>query len=270
MNCVHCGTKNPDGQALCLHCGRDPVLQEEWPADLHEWIPPELPPEPVTSRLALASLGLGLLAIFPLAGIPAILLGHAALIQIARSEGFQRGRDVARLGLICGYTGLIIFASLFVGAARYSNLPIRSFFVSSLSAAAPPPANLTPEPIHSFLSNANDHEVRALQALTQLRLAENVYSRTNRNVGYTCKFNDLSENGFPDQALVDLYQSGYTITLQQCRQGKGGIVTSFQSFAISKVGVEGRNFCTDETGVIRVPTLEGGLASCTKTGTPLQ
>lgn len=137
MNCVHCGTKNPADQSLCLHCGRDPVLQEEWPADLLEWIPPALPPEPVTSRFALASLGLGLLAIFPLAGIPAVLFGHVALIQIARSEGLQRGRDVARLGLICGYTGLIIFASLFVGTARYSKLPLRSMFVSALSAAAP-------------------------------------------------------------------------------------------------------------------------------------
>jgi Domain of unknown function (DUF4190) len=270
MNCVHCGTKNPDGQTLCVHCGRDPVLQEEWPADLHEWIPPVLPPEPVTSPLALASLGLGLLAILPLAGIPAIILGHAALIQIAGSNGLRRGRDVARLGLICGYTGLIIFCSLFFGAARYSKLPLRSMFVSSLSAAAPQPSTATPETIHTFLSNANDHEVRALQALVQLRMAENVYNRTNRNVGFTCKFNDLTESGFPDQTLVDLYQNGYSITLQQCRQGKGGLVTGFQSMAISKIGVEARNFCTDETGVIRVPTPEGGLGSCTKTGTPIQ
>src|SRR4051812_3798139 len=167
MNCIHCGSTNPETQALCVHCGRDPIVQDEWPADLNEWIPPELPPEPVTSRLALASLGLGLLAIFPLAGIPAILLGHAALIQIARSSGLKRGRDVARLGLICGYTGLIIFCSLFVGAARYSNLPLKSMFVSSLSAAAPQPTTAAPEPIHSFLSNANDHEVRALEALVQ-------------------------------------------------------------------------------------------------------
>ena len=246
------------------------MLQEEWPEDLHDWIPPALPPEPLTSRLALASLALGLLAIFPLAGLTAIILGHAALIQISRSEGLRRGRDVARLGLICGYTGLIIFCSLFLGTAWYSKLSLRSIFVSSLSAAAPQPTTATLEPIHSFLSNANDHEVRALQALVQLRMAENVYSRTNRNVGFTCRFNDLSENGFPDQTLVDLYQSGYTITLQQCRQGKGGLVTGFQSLAISKVGVQGRNFCIDETGIIRVPTPEGGLSSCTKTGAPVQ
>src|SRR5689334_16897806 len=68
MNCIHCGSTNPENQPLCAHCGRDPVVQEEWPANLHEWVPPALPPEPVTSRLALASLVLGLLAIFPLAG----------------------------------------------------------------------------------------------------------------------------------------------------------------------------------------------------------
>jgi hypothetical protein len=265
MNCVHCGSKNPENQVLCLHCGRDPVVHEEWPADLYEWIPPALPPEPVTSRLALASLGLGLLAIFPLAGIPAILLGHAALIRIARSEGLQRGRDVARLGLICGYAGLIVFCSLFFGTAWYSKVPLRSVLVGSLSAAANKPAESS-----GFATTVPDHELQAIRSLVQLHMAEQLYSRKNLRSSYTCEVEKLRDTGFPAQALRSLTESGYVVTLQQCVQNEAGRVTSYNALAISRVGIDGRNFCTDETGVIRVPSPEAGLLNCTKTGAPLQ
>jgi hypothetical protein len=266
MNCIHCGSTHPETQVLCVHCGRDPVVQEEWPADLHEWIPPELPLEPVTSRLALASLGLGLLAIFPLAGIPAVLLGHAALIQISRSEGSQRGRDVARLGLICGYAGLIVFCTLFFGTAWYSKVPLRSVLVGSLSAATPSkPADTSTAP-----PSSTDHEVQAIRSLVQLHMAEQLYSRKNVRSSYTCEIEKLRETGFPPQALRSLTENGYVITLQQCVQDETGHVTSYNALAVSRVGIDGRNFCTDETGIIRIPSPEAGLLNCTKTGTPLQ
>jgi hypothetical protein len=266
MNCIHCGSTNPETQALCVHCGRDPIVQDEWPADLNEWIPPALPPDPVTSPLALASLGLGLLAIFPLAGIPAILLGHAALIQISRSEGTHRGRDVARLGLICGYAGLIVFCALFFGTAWYSKVPLRSVLVGSLSAATPskPTENSTATP------SSTDHEINAIRSLVQLHMAEQLYSRKNVQSSYTCKVENLRDSGFPPQALRSLTDNGYVITLQQCVQDRSGRVTSYNALAVSRIGIDGRNFCTDETGVIRIPSPEAGLLNCTKTGTPLQ
>jgi hypothetical protein len=266
MNCVHCGSTNPENESLCAHCGRDPIVHEEWPADLYEWIPPALPPEPVTSHLALASLGLGLLAIFPLAAIPAILLGHVALIQIARSEGSQRGRDVARLGLICGYAGLIVFCSLFFGTAWYSKVPLRSVLVGSLSAATPS----RPTDISTVTQSSVDHEVQAIRSLVQLHMAEQLYSRKNLHSSYTCEIERLRDTGFPAQALRSLTENGYVVTLQQCVQDKTGRVTSYNALAISRVGIDGRNFCTDETGVIRIPSPEAGLLNCTKTGTPLQ
>ena len=251
---------------MCLHCGRDPIVHEEWPADLHEWIPPALPPEPVTSRLALASLGLGLLAVFPLAGIPSILLGHAALIQIARSEGLQRGRDVARLGLICGYAGLIVFCSLFFGTAWYSKVPLRSVFVGSLSAASPAKTS----DASTMTSSSADNEVHAIRSLVQLHMAEQHYSRKNLQSSYTCEVDKLSDAGFPPQALRSIADDGYVLTLQQCVQNEAGRVTSYNALAISRVGIDGRNFCTDETGVIRIPSPEAGLLNCSKTGAPLQ
>jgi hypothetical protein len=266
MNCVHCGSKNPENEVLCLHCGRDPVVHEEWPADLHDWIPPALPPEPTTSRLALASLGLGLLSIFPLAGIPAILLGHAALIQISRSEGTQRGRDVARLALICGYAGLIVFFSLFFGTAWYSKVPLRSVLVGSLSAAP----TSKPVDVSTTPPNSTDYEIRAIRSLVQLHMAEQLYSRKNLRSSYTCEIDKLRDTGFPVQALRSLSDDGYIVTLQQCVQNDAGRVTSYNALAISRVGIDGRNFCTDETGVIRIPSPEAGLLNCTKTGTPLQ
>lgn len=63
-----------------------------------------------TSRMAVASMVLGLLSVVCccVTGIPAIILGTIALIQISRSNGRLKGTGYAVIGLVCGIMFTII------------------------------------------------------------------------------------------------------------------------------------------------------------------
>jgi len=75
------------------------------------------PARPQVSALALVSLVTGLLWVFWLGSITAVITGHLALYRIARSGGTEYGRTAAILGLMFGYFGVatllavILFAS---------------------------------------------------------------------------------------------------------------------------------------------------------------
>jgi hypothetical protein len=75
------------------------------------------PARPQVSALALVSLVTGLLWVFWLGSITAVITGHLALYRIARSGGAEYGRTAAILGLLFGYFGVatllavILFAS---------------------------------------------------------------------------------------------------------------------------------------------------------------
>ena len=70
-------------------------------------------PRPVFERparrvngLAIASLFVGMLWMWWLGSLAAVIMGHVALHQIARSGGTQSGRTAALAGLGIGYLGL--------------------------------------------------------------------------------------------------------------------------------------------------------------------
>ena len=69
---------------------------------------PQARPGPPLSPLAIASWVSGLLGLptCSLAGIPAVILGHMALRQIARSRGALSGRGLGLAGLIMGYASI--------------------------------------------------------------------------------------------------------------------------------------------------------------------
>ena len=78
-----------------------------------------------TSRMAVASMVLGLLSVVCccVTGIPAIILGTIALIQISRSNGRLKGTGYAVTGLVCGimFTIITLVGALLlpaVGSAR--------------------------------------------------------------------------------------------------------------------------------------------------------
>ncbi len=63
-----------------------------------------------TNGLAIASLVTGLLWMWWIGSVVAVVLGHAALRQIAASGGRQTGRGLAVAGLVIGYAGILVAA----------------------------------------------------------------------------------------------------------------------------------------------------------------
>src|SRR5687767_1154094 len=70
--------------------------------------------QPQTSGLAIASMVLGIASIVmclgPLAGIPAVILGHKANSDIRKSGGAIQGGGMATAGLVTGYLSIFMIA----------------------------------------------------------------------------------------------------------------------------------------------------------------
>jgi hypothetical protein len=80
------------------------------------WIPPK------TNLLAIGSLALSLFWLGGLGSVGAVVLGHIAKREIARSGGQQTGANLATAGMAIGYIGLAIMAIyLIVYVAVLSN-----------------------------------------------------------------------------------------------------------------------------------------------------
>lgn len=69
---------------------------------------------PQTNGLAVASMVLGILWLFWLGSLLAIIFGHLALRQIDSTQGTQGGRGLAIAGLVLGYVGAGTFILLVV------------------------------------------------------------------------------------------------------------------------------------------------------------
>jgi hypothetical protein len=70
-----------------------------------------------TSGLAIASMVLGIVWIFWLGSILAVIFGHVALSQIKRSMGTLSGRGMAIAGLVLGYVGIAVLIATIAAAA---------------------------------------------------------------------------------------------------------------------------------------------------------
>lgn len=108
-----------------------------WLASDGKWYPPEShpaahappPPQapgsaygtaPKTNGLAIASLVLGIVWVWWIGSLLAIIFGHRARSQIDGSGGAETGRGMATAGLVLGYLGLgflILGIVAIVGAA---------------------------------------------------------------------------------------------------------------------------------------------------------
>ena len=72
---------------------------------------PYVPPrEAGTSGLAVASMVLGILWLWWIGSVLAVIFGHVALGQISHSNGRLGGRGMAIAGLVLGYIGLFFLA----------------------------------------------------------------------------------------------------------------------------------------------------------------
>lgn len=91
----------------------EPAYATPAPADPAD--APGAPTEPTFSGLAIASLVLALmLPCGCIMSIPAIILGHMALRQIAREPERYKGRGVALAGTILGYLSITLHLLLFL------------------------------------------------------------------------------------------------------------------------------------------------------------
>ena len=67
------------------------------------------------NRNAVVSLVLGILWIYTIGSILAVIYGHISLSQIKKSDGMQTGRMVAIAGLVLGYLGVVFLVVFVIG-----------------------------------------------------------------------------------------------------------------------------------------------------------
>lgn len=260
MLCSQCGFDNPENSSSCKSCSReiDPAASSSF--DTTGWLAGESSSSK-TSRLALASLGLGMISVFPPAGLAAVVLGHASLAGIRQSNGNLRGCDVARLALICGYLGLAIFSVVLLAASWYLELPVRALLFSTPEFVTPASAlsSRPPDPGSSL------NEMHAMNALLQVNVAETVHYHTYPELGYACDLKKLKGTGLANDTENVAAQNGYSLLIDSCDRSPSGKVITYQALAIPTMTRDARVYCTDRTGIIRTADAKD-YSSCSKTG----
>jgi hypothetical protein len=83
-----------------------------WQATDGKWYPPQPPPtyvpvpQPTTNGYAIASLVLGIVWIYGITSILALVFGYRARREIDASQGWQTGRGLATAGIVLGWVGV--------------------------------------------------------------------------------------------------------------------------------------------------------------------
>lgn len=77
-----------------------------------------------TNGLAVASLVVGILWLWWLGSLLALIFGITALGQIEKSGGTQQGRGLAIAGVVLGWAGFAVSFVLFGFAALLSTIPV--------------------------------------------------------------------------------------------------------------------------------------------------
>jgi hypothetical protein len=145
--CLHCGWPTPAAEPVCRNCGTDVRLPARAPAPAsHGYAPAGHGDAPTghgyaptagglatgTNGLAIASLMLGILWLYWVGSILALMFGYIARRQIAQGQGRQGGQGLATAGIVLGWIG-VGFLALFIVLAMvglatdpaYDALPLR-------------------------------------------------------------------------------------------------------------------------------------------------
>ena len=107
--------------------------------------PPLYQPAPPTSTTAIISLIAGILglSLFPIiASILAVITGHVAKNEIARSGGAIGGGGLATAGLVLGYIGVGLLALSLCGVGLFVGLPACLLVLGGLFSGASNPQSM--------------------------------------------------------------------------------------------------------------------------------
>jgi Domain of unknown function (DUF4190) len=137
MTCARCGAKASPGATFCGTCGNPLTAPSVAPPPIPP-PPPYRPPAPQSGRtngLSIASLVLGILWIWGLGAILALIFGFTARKQIQESNGRQGGGGLATAGIVLGIVGILGAILLTVGIA-VTGTSVRNSVRSSLDIQA--------------------------------------------------------------------------------------------------------------------------------------
>jgi len=115
--CQHCGWPTPAAEPVCRNCGTDARLGARRLASAGPGYAPAAGGLATsTNGLAFAALVLGILWLYWVGSILALVFGYMARRQIARRQGVQGGRGLATAGIVLGWVG-VGFLALFIVVA---------------------------------------------------------------------------------------------------------------------------------------------------------
>ena len=103
--CPNCAEQVQDAALVCRYCGFDFVTlsRPQQPA----------PQQTKVNGFSIAALVLGIVWIYWIGSLLAVIFGHVALSQIKKADGRQTGRGMAIAGLVLGYIGIATFVVFF-------------------------------------------------------------------------------------------------------------------------------------------------------------
>jgi hypothetical protein len=208
--------------------------------------------QPPTDTKATASMVLGILSItcfWLLAGIPAIILGHMAKSNIAKSMGRLKGDGTATAGLIMGYLsilmglpGLLILVSIALPSI------MRSKMTANQSASAATVRTLNTAQLSYSTTYPTVGYAKSLRELGTGWPPIDCSNSSNASGEHACLIDSALSCGL----VVWCTKAGYRYHITGICPDDGGACTDYVITATPMSNVTGfKSFCSTNDGVVR-------------------